>query len=308
MYWTVTLNAVIDHVYLLADTGADTTGLARESRHVPAGKGVNVSRALASLGATSVAVVVCDAMHAPRYRAALEKAGAQPRLVIARPDVRHHATIVQSDGRHLHARERGSECSPGCVEGVLAALADVAPGDSVALSGSLPPGLPADTYTGLIRHVQHRGATAWVDCEGTALASALTAAPHGVKVNGVEAGALWGVAVGDVAQAAAVGARFLDGGAAIACVTLGPAGLVIRARTGSVHARSTPPRAGSGVGSGDSALAAIMVATTEPRTLADTALFAAAAGAANVGSTDPGTFAAADLAASLRQATVRALL
>ena len=56
----------------------------------------------------------------------------------------------------------------------------------VVLSGSLPPGLPDDTYARLIHHARAQGVSSLVDTSGSALRLALTAGPKLVKINRAE--------------------------------------------------------------------------------------------------------------------------
>ena len=224
LIWTVTLNAVIDHIYVVHGQG-DDTGVSDASFHVPAGKGVNVSRALAALGVSSAALVVTDAEHEQAYRTSLEADGIRASLVVARPGIRHHATIIRETGT-FHAREAGPPCSLSCLDAVRQALS-AAVGDDVALSGSLPPGMDDDAYAVLEGELRARGCYGWLDCSGAPLARAMFRPPYAVKLNQAEAAALWDRPIDGPGAAAEAVEWMIGRGVGLACVTLGPKGLVM---------------------------------------------------------------------------------
>lgn len=286
MFWTLTLNGVLDHVYAVPEVVSDAA-IAERSVHLAAGKGINVSRALSELGHRSVAVVVCGNDTASSYRAELGSLGVVPRLVIGLPQTRQHVTILRPR-TPLHIRERGLEAVAGTPARIEIALDDVASGDDVAFCGSAADGLPPEFLLRLIRSLRSRGARVWVDMSGEPLRTALRAGAYGIKVNAAEMGEATGEPIGDYRTAAAVARRLLSAGVTLCCLTLGKSGLVLGYHGQVVHAPAPSVPSVSAVGSGDAVLAALLARRCQGDSAVGMAAAGAAAGAANAVTTRPG--------------------
>jgi fructose-1-phosphate kinase PfkB-like protein len=125
----------------------------------------------------------------------------------------------------------------------------------VTLSGSLPPGAPADGHARLVRLAREGGARVALDAHGAALRSGLEAGPDLVKVNADEAAEL----LGPDAGAAALRER-AGGGDRAAAVTRGTDGMELADPDGTVL-RAAPPVLGAyPVGSGDALMAGMVTA------------------------------------------------
>ncbi len=154
------------------------------------------------------------------------------------------ATVVNETGSALAAEQLH--------ELEQAVVTAAAPGDVVVLSGSLPPGLPDDTYARLLDALP--GVRAVVDTSGPALTGCLRARPAVVAPNLHEVRAA--LARPDLsARDAATALREL--GACAAVVSDGPAGVV--AATGTDVWVAAPPRVvrGNPTGAGDAVTAAL---------------------------------------------------
>jgi fructose-1-phosphate kinase PfkB-like protein len=115
------------------------------------------------------------------------------------------------------------------------------------------------------------------------LAEAVAAGPDFVKINGEEAQSVTGMVVKDPVTAGASVHRLLERGARSAAISLGDRGVVgIEQRAAlAVHAWTSPLRAKSTVGCGDSALAGFAFATASGLSFDRSLALAVACGAAN---------------------------
>ncbi len=293
MFWTVTLNATVDHIYSLPTGGRDKALLAQSAVHVPAGKGINVSRALACLGTFSTAVVLVSPDEEARFHTSLSRSGIVSRLIPELERTRQHVTLLPADGSPpLHVRERGEATGEDARLQIHEALSEVAAGDIVALCGSLPPGLPSPLYHDLIEELAGRGALVWLDSSGPPLVQALrgTAMPYGLKLNRQEAAEVLGAGLIDLNQAGAAVRELLGQGIEIVCVTLGAEGLILGTAEGLCLARPEPAPALNPVGSGDAALAGLMLSQARGTGLQAAARLATAAAAATTRTLVPGFF------------------
>ncbi|NUS03006.1 MAG: 1-phosphofructokinase, partial [Nonomuraea sp.] len=145
----------------------------------------------------------------------------------------------------------------------------------LVLSGSLPPGVPADAYATLVADARRHAVPAVVDADGRTLTDALASGPAVIKPN---AGELAGVA-GPGLRAGA--ARLREHGAQAVVASDGPNGLY--ADTAQGRWTAEPPRVhgGNPTGAGDAAVAALAMGLALgwdwPRTLTHAAAMSAAA-------------------------------
>jgi len=166
---------------------------------------------------------------------------------------------------------------------------------AVALSGSLPAGLPVDGYAVLAALAAAAGVAVFVDTQPAPLLAALGAKPALVKPNEHELAEAFGLTVPVVLPAAAGAAReLLDGGAQGAVVSLGPRGL-LAVLPGTSFLATPPEQRGNPVGAGDAALAALIQGHLSGQPWPDRLRRAAAMSAAAVRQPVAGVIDAADI-------------
>ncbi|MCZ0857500.1 1-phosphofructokinase family hexose kinase [Actinomyces israelii] len=259
----------------------------------PGGKGVNVARVLVSAGQPAAAVLPAAA-HDPLLLA-LEAAAAAPStgsavlsthaVTVAAP-ARINTAVTEPDGTTTKLNEPGAALSPEEIDAVESALLEAATAAAAGegarhwavLSGSLPPGVPADWYARLVRLLRGSapGLRIAVDTSDeplAALAAGLPeSAPDLVKPNGEELGQLVGLpadramaleegaAHGDLTPVADAARILIDLGLGAVMATLGPAGAVLVTGGGAWHATAPKVPVASTVGAGDSSVAGYVLA------------------------------------------------
>jgi 1-phosphofructokinase family hexose kinase len=253
---------------------------------VPGGKGLNVARAAASLGADVRAVALLRG-HAGRWiEEALSSEGVAGSFVWTTGETRASLSVADREtGGLTEFYENGTEVPVGAwpfLEDAVSALLDARPW--VTISGSLPPGSPEDGYARLVSLARAARAPVAIDAAGEHLRRALDAGPDVVKVNVAEAAEVIGQATTDRedAIAAASELRMLAGGEGHAgVVTRGARGVVLSAPDGSHWEGRLYVRGRYPVGSGDSFLAGLVVALERRRPWPDAISLALGAAAAN---------------------------
>jgi 1-phosphofructokinase family hexose kinase len=184
MIYTVTLNPCIDRTLTVERFHIGGTFQIVRSDPLPAGKGVNVARVVATLGEPVVALGWVGEGEAASFAAELARAGIENHLVAIPGFTRTNVTILDLEWHtETHLRDRGLEPPPGTLARLEEELERVAAGDWVILAGSLPPGLPCDTYRALIRLCAGRGTRTLLDTSGPPLLSGVTAPPTLLKPN-----------------------------------------------------------------------------------------------------------------------------
>src|SRR5262249_36342480 len=121
----------------------------------------------------------------------LSACGVPLTVIQTESETRANLELVSADGKVTEILEPGGAVTEG-EGGRLATtcrdlFAESERGTQVALSGSLPPGAPADLYAELIRLAHLYGCRTLLDTSGEALRQGLNAAPDFVKPNRNEA-------------------------------------------------------------------------------------------------------------------------
>lgn len=270
---TLTANPSVDRTIVL--DGELSRGQVQRTAHVTeqaGGKGLNVARVLAGAGRSVVAI-------APAVDEAYRTLADEPPSGNLRASdlaeghrVRINTAITEPDGTTTKINEAGvplSEAERAATADLLASQADGA--RWVVLSGSLPPGAPADWYPQLTRGLGDVKVA--VDTSGKYLAAVVAAlgdAPIDLlKPNSDELAELTGgdaerfeadAARGDVDAIATAARGLVDRGIANVLVTLGGSGAVLVTAEGAWFAHSPEIAVRSTVGAGDSAVAGFILA------------------------------------------------
>ena len=181
---TVTANPGLDLTYTLpADIGQDVeVWRATASTLEASGKGVNVSRAIHSVGVPTCAVLPAGGPTGRYLAELLDDDHVPHRIVPQEGHTRVNTTALRPGGVTVKMNGPGAALTAAEQEALLgetrAALEDARATDGetwLAVSGSLPPGVTADLITELVRLSHAHGARCAVDASGDALRAALEA-------------------------------------------------------------------------------------------------------------------------------------
>jgi 1-phosphofructokinase family hexose kinase len=228
-------------------------------------------------------------------------------------ETRGNLEIIESDGTVTEVLEPGGRVTEQEVERMLSVCRDVfsehRSAAQVAVSGSLPPGAPADFYGQVIRLARARGCRILLDTSGEALRAALKEAPDVVKPNREEAEAFTGLSISDARSATDAAHHFFGAGARGVAISLGAEGLFWQESMDSAPFIASPPRveARSPVGCGDASVAGFAVAHRRRLAGTEALRFAAACGTANCLAEVPGMIDASDVERIAAETSVRSV-
>ena len=186
----VTPNLCIDRTHWLDHLEPGTVNRPRRAEATAGGKGVNVARALRDLGRTPTVLGYRPAAGGDQLERLLRAEGLASSLVDAPGELRSAIVVVEDSGRATVLNEPGPTLDAAYRDALLDRVAEQLVGTGARLvigSGSLPPGLPADTYAELCRTAREYGAQVVVDTARAALAGVLAAEPDLVTPNLAEA-------------------------------------------------------------------------------------------------------------------------
>lgn len=259
MILTVTMNPSIDTRYSVDHLVIDDVNRVTPAK-TAGGKGLNVSRVLVQLGDDVVATGLLGG-HSGAYLGELMDAdGITHRFTPIAGESRTCIALLH-DGNQTEFLESGPTVSAEELEAFVGNYADlVSKASCVTLSGSLPKGVPADTYARLVAIAAEAGVPVLLDTSGAALGAALEAdvKPTLVKPNLTEINGLLGTSftsddLTDLRQTLAADARFA--GIPWVVVSMGAAGSVAFHDGRTLRARAPRIEAVNATGSGDSTIA-----------------------------------------------------
>jgi 1-phosphofructokinase family hexose kinase len=259
MIVTVTLNPSVDRTYEVAALAVGEVNRAARVHQEPSGKGVNVTRALTVNRVPSLAVLPCGGPEGDTLIALLEAEQVVYRAVPISGSVRVNISVAEPGGRATKINEAGASLDRAELERLTsAALAATGPGDWLAASGSLPPGVPPDYYAHLGRRAHEAGLRFALDTSGAALRAGLAAGPDVVKPNVDELAEVTGTQIRSPGAAIAAARELLARGAGCVVVSMGADGALLVSPDGTWHASAGAPRVRSTVGAGDALLAGFL--------------------------------------------------
>jgi 6-phosphofructokinase 2 len=281
---TVTLNPSID-VTTSVDALKPLQKLrCSKARLDPGGGGVNVSRAIKELGGESQAFVALGGDAGAQLRHLLEATGLRIDYWQLVSETRISFTVLEnSTALPYRFVLPGPVISPFEADEILKRLEKLIGRYTgyVVASGSLPPGIPDDFYARLARKTRELGGRFVIDTHGNPLRLATEERPYLVRLNHLEAQELLGG--GADAAAYTLASELVDRGLTeAAIVTIGERGAIVATPRGSLEIKPPKVAVKSGVGAGDSFVAALVFGLANGWALEDAARYGVAAAAAAV--------------------------
>lgn len=267
MILTVTMNPSVDTRYELEQLVIDDVNRVTPMK-TAGGKGLNVSRVLAQLGADVLATGVLGG-HMGSYLEDLMDADGIPHAFSRVAGESRICLSILHEGNQTELLESGPVIAADELEAFTASFTSLVKGAAcVTLSGSLPRGVDAGYYATLVQIARAQGIPVLLDTSGTALDAALAAEvkPTLIKPNLSEVNALVGASFSpdgaeELVEALDRDARFA--GIEWVVVTMGANGAVAK-HGGTCYRVSTPQiSAVNATGSGDSTIAGYAYAMAE---------------------------------------------
>lgn len=295
MIVTVTLNAAIDRTLTVPNFQRGQRHRASSSLALPGGKGINVARALKTLGVPVVATGFVGGSTGHRIVEALTAEAILNDFVRIEGESRTSTAVVDpAGGAYTEINEWGPAVQDEELELLREKLRYLSQGaELVVFAGSLPRNVSDEFYAEAIHELARRHVPAALDSDGAPLRAGVDAEPFLVSPNQAEAESLVGQEFHDEEDFRLALDQIAD---------LGPRNVLITTESGCVAAlrdereprryRVVAPRVEpiSKVGSGDVLLAAYIAARSNGRSQEDALRAAVAAGAASTLEVGAGRF------------------
>lgn len=289
MIYTVTLNPALDKTVVVPSFGVDQVNRITHVRLDPGGKGVNVSKMIASLGGDSVAIAALGGMAGEQWKQLAEDGGFTVHVIPAEGETRTNVKVIDPI-RHTNTdlNEPGAAIDPEVIEAMLSWLQDVLrPEDILVMSGSVPVSVGTEIYGRLTMLCRERGAKAILDAEGPLLKAALAAKPYLVKPNHHELAGYAGKSLDSLDEIVEAAGQMLQDGAEHILVSMGPDGALLcwldtKGMLCRLQGSAPLVTVASTVGAGDSMVGAVAYGLAQGMPWKEILALAVAAGTAAV--------------------------
>lgn len=296
---TVTANVALDRTYVIDHLQVGAVHRVSRSYAHTGGKGVNVSRTLASLGAQTLTTGLIGADGLPAATAELASAGLESRLFPVAGASRQTVTVTAQDGSTTAFYEAGPTITAqewADFEAHVDSLLREA--GMVVISGSLPPGAPERSLERLCAAANGHGVPVIVDAGGAAMRTAQNQAPSVAKLNRDELAQTTGRELAGDADVIEAATALSEMGARRVVVTLGAEGAV-GIDQHHVWRVTHPPASGNPIGAGDAFSAALALAMLDGKPFEAALTEGAAAALASLRAPTAGALDPTDMRAAL---------
>lgn len=282
MITTICLNPALDRTVTVDSLVPGQVNRIRSSRTDVGGKGVNVAVVCRRLGMEVQVIGCAGAEGSGKLRAALSAEQVGHAFNTVEGAVRVNMKVVALDGSGVtELNEPGPTLSAEDLDLFFdLAIEKTRQSDYVVITGSLPPGCPADTYRSLIEALAP--VPCILDVSGEALREGIKAKPYLIKPNHHELAATVGRelhTMEDIRQAAQI---FVDAGVQHVVVSMGKDGALYVGAEGAFHAPEIPVQVRSTVGAGDSLVGGLLYGLVKQGCMREALRAGAAAGTASV--------------------------
>ena len=248
----------------------------------PGGGGINVARVLSRFGTDAIAIFPAGGLTGALLKRMVQAEDVNFASIEVPGATRENVSIFNlADGAQYRFVFPGAEISCSDLQRCCdLALSQIVSGCYFVMSGSLPPGAPADTYASLTKRAADKGAHVVLDSSGEMLLRSLGPALNLCKLNEAELEQITGAPVYDRERCIAAARLLLTSGAGMAAITRGAKGALLVSLSDAWDARAPAVRPVSTVGAGDAFLATLVRALSRQHAPEDGLRDAVAAGSA----------------------------
>lgn len=260
---TVTLSPAVDRTYYVNDLNIDGLNRAWLVKSNAGGKGVNFSNAIAACSLKCVATGFLGDGGAV-VEGSMKERGIETEFIKTGGETRVNVKICDSEKKtYTEINECGNDISEAEAKRLFDRLAELTQRSTyLYMGGTLPPGMPDDTYCKMIELGKKRGAITILDTSGAALLQGLEAKPHIIKPNRVEMETLLGRRIKSFNDAADATREIAAQGIDTVLLSLGGDGAVAANANAAYRVLPLHVPVKSTVGAGDCFLAGYVYAKT----------------------------------------------
>lgn len=260
MITSVSLNPSIDRTLTVERFTPGGLNRVISSSDVAAGKGINVALTVSAMGLDAECVGFMYRDSAPLFEKRLMVNSTAYDFIWLDGEARTNIKVLdQAAGVVTELNESGREIDGESLRRMTELVcAHAENSDYLILTGSLPPGCPADYYAALIDAVEGLGCRCVLDADGERLKRGLEARPFMIKPNRFELETMTGRKLDSIAEIRDAARHYIHQGVEVVAVSLGADGAIILRGEDALYAPKLNIEVKSTVGAGDSMVAGLI--------------------------------------------------
>ncbi len=183
MILTLTMNPCLDRYFFIDSLKEDDTIRVNNIMDYPAGKGIDISRAINEMKGHSVAITLLGGDTGKQIMEMLDKEGVVYSTVNLNKNTRTNI-ILQSNETQYRFSVPGPSIDNIEEKKVLKNIETLLrKGDCLIISGSIPEGLPDNYYYRIVNKANEMEAKVYLDADNELLLNGIKASPWGIKPN-----------------------------------------------------------------------------------------------------------------------------
>lgn len=281
MIYTITLNPALDRTLWVDKIQSDDSNRILREEKYAGGKGIDVSRVLATLGITSKAIGFIGGFAGEELEGMLLSEGIICDFIKISGETR--TNIIVNDittGKQLSFNDKGPEIKHYELIQMIHKLENLEKPEIIVISGSLPPGVHPEIYRKITEKAKSKGAKVILDTDGDALKVGIKGYPDAIKPNVHELSRLVDMELNETGEIIEAAHSIHKQGIGNVLVSMGAKGILLISEKERYIA--SPPKVvvKNTIGAGDSAVAGFVYGLISGKNLKEALNYAVAAGTA----------------------------
>ncbi|MFI3171427.1 MAG: 1-phosphofructokinase [Eubacteriales bacterium] len=259
MIVTVTMNPAIDKTIDVESLQVGKLNRIKRVEQDAGGKGINVSKTIQALGGESIATGFLGGSAGKMIENVLQTMGITTDFVHVDGETRTNTKVIDANSELTELNEPGVVITEAQLQKLMQKLEAYASENTlIVLAGSLPAGVPKDTYAVLIEMLHKKGAKVLLDADGELFRNGIEAGPDMIKPNRDELSEYAGI-VGKATDEdlLVIAKTFQDKGIETVAISMGSEGAMMIQGNRKVKCPVLKIKAHSAVGAGDAMVAAM---------------------------------------------------
>jgi 1-phosphofructokinase len=256
MIYTLTLNPSVDYIVEVPTIQLGELNRTISETKFPGGKGINVSRVLKQMRASSIALGFIGGFTGKYIEQYLQREDVQSDFIEVEGDTRINIKLKSDVETEINAN--GPKISGNHIVALLQKIEALQHNDTLILAGSIPSTMPSNIYERIVTLCHQKKVEFIVDAEEKLLKTVLPFQPFLIKPNHHELGEFFETEILDVHQAIYYGQKLLELGAKNIIVSLAEKGAIFINKEMTLIANVPTGEVKSSVGAGDSMVAGFL--------------------------------------------------
>lgn len=281
MIYTITLNPALDRNLWIEKVLIDDSNRVQKEERYAAGKGIDVSRVLKTLGIRNTALGFVGGFDGEEMEGRLINEGIHCNFTKISGETRTNIVIYDHEkGSQTIFSVPGPEIRPFELMRIIQQVEKLEDPTYVIISGSLPPGVHPEIYCKIMEIVRNKGSKIILDTDGAAMKTGIQVIPDMIKPNIHELSRLTGLQLNNIEEIIRAAQTISERGTGIVLVSMGAKGILLVSEKEQHLAVPPEVKVVNTVGAGDSAIAGFVYGQVSGKTLSEALVCAVAAGTA----------------------------